>query len=85
MLRASRLTEEVTADKAAQECLSEEALAQLATYKYSSVDNSLLTHFVLRHYVRIPDSLPWLFRFADIMDSGTASSNLCHYGLPPTW
>ena len=38
---------------AGQECTSEEALAQLAAYKYSSVDNSLLTHYVLRHYVSL--------------------------------
>lgn len=39
-------------DNSAHDCVSEEALAQLAAYKYSSVDNSFLTHYVLRHYVR---------------------------------
>ncbi|KAF2674730.1 Choline/ethanolaminephosphotransferase [Microthyrium microscopicum] len=35
---------------AAHECLTDEALSHLKTYKYSSVDLSPLSHYVLRHY-----------------------------------
>ncbi|OCK84708.1 ethanolaminephosphotransferase 1 [Lepidopterella palustris CBS 459.81] len=35
---------------AAHECVSEEALSHLKTYKYSSVDKSLLSRYVLKHY-----------------------------------
>ncbi|KAI9850856.1 MAG: hypothetical protein M1838_004925 [Thelocarpon superellum] len=35
---------------AAAECVSEEALAHLKTYKYSSVDKSFVSHYILRHY-----------------------------------
>ncbi len=38
--------------KAAAECVSEEALVHLKSYKYSSVDKSLISHYILRHYVR---------------------------------
>ena len=37
---------------AAAECVSEEALAHLKSYKYSSVDKSLTSYYILRHYVR---------------------------------
>jgi ethanolaminephosphotransferase len=37
---------------AASECLTDEALAHLKTYRYSSVDLSPLSNYVLRHYVR---------------------------------
>ena len=40
--------------EAALECVSDEALSHLKSYKYSSVDNSLLTHYVLKHYVNPP-------------------------------
>lgn len=33
--------------------LSEEALVHLKSYKYSSVDKSLISHYILRHYVLI--------------------------------
>jgi hypothetical protein len=36
---------------AAHECISEEALIHLRTYKYSSVDESYISHYILRHYV----------------------------------
>jgi hypothetical protein len=36
----------------AQESLSDEALAHLKTYKYSSVDKSLTSRYILKHYVR---------------------------------
>ena len=52
--------EEVTAHanempgEAAHECVSEEALSHLKTYKYSSVDKSLISNYILKHYVRSP-------------------------------
>lgn len=33
------------------ECVSEDALVHLKTYKYSSVDKSLISRHILRHYV----------------------------------
>ena len=44
----------------AHECISEEALVHLKSYKYSSVDKSLISHYILRHYVRLgsPPALP---------------------------
>ena len=49
------------AAKAAAECVSEEALVHLKSYKYSSVDKSLISHYILRHYVRgAAHSLPRL-------------------------
>ena len=38
-------------ETAAHECVSEDALVHLKTYKYQSVDKSFLSHYVLRHYV----------------------------------
>jgi ethanolaminephosphotransferase len=38
------------AETAAHECVSEEALSHLKTYKYSSVDNSMISKHILRHY-----------------------------------
>ncbi|KAI9713762.1 MAG: hypothetical protein M1828_001356 [Chrysothrix sp. TS-e1954] len=35
---------------AAQECISDEALEHLKSYKYSSVDKSYLSRYVLKHY-----------------------------------
>ncbi|KAK7545683.1 ethanolaminephosphotransferase 1 [Phyllosticta paracitricarpa] len=35
---------------AAHECVSEEALAHLKTYKYSSVDKSYVSRYILKHY-----------------------------------
>lgn len=66
-------------DTAAHECVSEEALAHLKTYKYSSVDKSLISHYILRHYVRdyqlfcsrgfalIQIIVEWLCRTSSIM------------------
>ena len=36
---------------AVHECVSEEALVHLKSYKYSSVDRSLLSYYVLNPYV----------------------------------
>ncbi|KAF2662862.1 ethanolaminephosphotransferase 1 [Lophiostoma macrostomum CBS 122681] len=39
-----------SAGTAAHECVSEEALQQLKFYKYSSVDQSLISRYILKHY-----------------------------------
>ena len=36
---------------AAHECVSEDALIHLKSYKYSSVDRSLLSYYILNPYV----------------------------------
>jgi len=41
-----------TSGTAAHECVSDEALAHLKTYKYSSIDKSLISQYILKHYVR---------------------------------
>ena len=46
------LTSEPDVGKAAHECVSEEALVHLKSYKYSSVDKSLISKYILQHYVR---------------------------------
>jgi hypothetical protein len=52
--RASRLmSSTAVTDVAAHECVSPEALAHLKTYKYSSVDKSYISNYILRHYVRV--------------------------------
>ena len=38
-------------DIAAHECVSEDALVHLRSYKYSSVDKSLISKYILKHYV----------------------------------
>ena len=40
-------------ETAAHECVSEDALVHLKSYKYQSVDKSFLSHYVLRHYVSL--------------------------------
>jgi hypothetical protein len=40
------------AEEAAAECLTEDALVHLKSYKYSSVDKSPISNYILRHYVR---------------------------------
>jgi hypothetical protein len=40
-----------TLETAAAECVSEEALVHLKSYKYSSVDKSLISNYILKHYV----------------------------------
>ena len=51
-------------DTAAHECVSEDALIHLKSYKYSSVDKSLISKYILRHYMRtspkFPSSGRWL-------------------------
>ncbi|KAH8679827.1 sn-1,2-diacylglycerol cholinephosphotransferase-like protein [Tricladium varicosporioides] len=36
--------------EAAHECVSEDALVHLKSYKYSSVDKSLISNYILKHY-----------------------------------
>ena len=42
--------------EAAHECVSEEALIHLKSYKYSSVDKSFISNYILKHYVHLPIS-----------------------------
>lgn len=44
-------------EEAAHECVSEEALVHLKSYKYSSVDKSLISNYILKHYVCCPSIL----------------------------
>lgn len=39
-------------EAAAAESLSEDALVHLKSYKYSSVDESYISNYILKHYVR---------------------------------
>ena len=39
--------------KAGVECISEDALLHLKSYKYSSVDKSPVSRYILKHYVRL--------------------------------
>jgi hypothetical protein len=41
-----------SAETAKHECVSEDALQHLKTYKYSSVDKSYISRYILKHYVR---------------------------------
>lgn len=41
-------------DTAVAECISEDALIHLKSYKYSSVDKSLISNYILKHYVGFP-------------------------------
>jgi ethanolaminephosphotransferase len=43
-------------EEAAHECVSEDALVHLKSYKYSSVDKSLISNYILKHYVRAAQS-----------------------------
>ena len=43
-------------EEAAHECVSEDALVHLKSYKYSSVDKSLISNYILKHYVCPRDS-----------------------------
>ena len=70
----------------AQELLSDEALAHLKTYKYSSVDKSLVSKYILRHYVRFSLDIQWDTRaLMNLNGSGMASSNSYHCGWRQTW
>ncbi len=50
-----------TIGEAAHECVCEDALVHLKSYKYSSVDKSLISRYILKHYVRGSPLFPILF------------------------
>ena len=39
-------------ETAKHECVSDDALQHLKSYKYSSVDKSFISRYILKHYVR---------------------------------
>jgi ethanolaminephosphotransferase len=41
-------------EKAVAECISDDALIHLKSYKYSAVDKSPISNYILRPYVCIP-------------------------------
>lgn len=45
---------DIDTGKAQIECISDDALKHFKTYKYSSVDKSPLSNYVLKHYVLSP-------------------------------
>ncbi|KAK2021295.1 hypothetical protein LX32DRAFT_631872 [Colletotrichum zoysiae] len=48
-----------TSDRtAAAECISDDALIHLKSYKYSAVDKSPISNYILRPYVRNPSDNP---------------------------
>ena len=51
-LSVCKLTESLPLGAAVHECVSEEALIHLKSYKYSSVDKSLISKYILQYYVR---------------------------------
>ena len=79
-----------------QEGLSDEALMPLKSYKYSSVDKSFISNYILRHYVRTPSPpdiliigcayfIGLLLTGYDWDYSGMPSSSFCPCGLRLTW
>lgn len=50
----------VRTEEAAAECVSEDALQHLKTYKYSAVDKSPFSYYILRPYVRPTQPSPCL-------------------------
>lgn len=44
----------VDAETAKHECVSDDALQHLKSYKYSSVDKSFISRYILKHYVCFP-------------------------------
>ena len=46
-------------EHASHDCVSDEALSHLKSYKYSSVDRSLLSHYLLNPYVRRSQVKDW--------------------------
>lgn len=64
---------------AAAECISEDALVHLKSYKYSSVDKSLISNYILKHYVCNAESMRgsfMLISFQIVEWSGQAASNV---------
>ncbi|KAG7293389.1 hypothetical protein NEMBOFW57_003439 [Staphylotrichum longicolle] len=69
----AHLTEEAVA-----ECVSDDALIHLKSYKYSAVDKSPISHYILRPYVRTAPPPPAARRpFRDARArSGTLEMNM---------
>ena len=64
-------------ETAAHECVSEDALVHLKTYKYQSVDKSFLSHYVLRHYVGVAELISTRILMEAIVECcGTASPSM---------
>ena len=74
-------------ETAAHECVSDEALSHLKAYKYSSVDKSLISRYILKHYVRtLPHSLDYVNTVSYIgAHSGMDLSNYFRYGSRRIW
>ena len=45
------MKDSISAEKAAAECVSDDALIHLKTYKYSAVDKSPVSNYILKPYV----------------------------------
>lgn len=74
--------------KAKVECVSEDALVHLKSYKYSSVDKSPISYYILRHYVRLPHPssiLPRRQRLTEVAISGTPLSKSSRCGSRRIW
>jgi hypothetical protein len=77
--------------RAATECVSDEALSHLKTYKYSAVDKSPVSEYILKPYVGAPLLFAYIpLACAHILSnfslcSGTSASSSSHYGSPRTW
>ena len=56
--RKENLADVDAAETAKHECVSEDALQHLKTYKYSSVDKSFISRYILKHYVRTRPDAP---------------------------
>lgn len=56
--RKEKLADVDDAEIAKHECVSEDALQHLKTYKYSSVDKSFISRYILKHYVRTRPDAP---------------------------
>lgn len=86
--------------RAAHECISDDALIHLKSYKYSSVDKSPVSKYILGPWVRRPPAPflllvdePLLHLRCELMltsssfadNSGMPLSSSCRYGSLPTW
>jgi hypothetical protein len=77
-------------EAAVAECISDDALIHLKSYKYSSVDKSPVSHYILRPYVRAPGCRAFPRRGVvmergqakgtDSVRSGMQPSICCRYG-----
>lgn len=79
------LTRLLSSGTAAHECVSEEALVHLKSYKYSSVDKSLISKYILQYYVRQSRPVSTWTSYQPIFNSGPPLSNSYRYGLPQIW